>query len=407
MSSERKDYTVKLYQRAGSPFWQACIYLGGEEGRQRWWSTKISVERGAGRKESRRVAQRAAEEYAASLSDQIEHTVTEDSKTTVSAVAKRMLSAKEADGRRPRAVDGLAGYLSKHVVPFFHGDRDVRTVRRADLEAFKAKLRSAGYKPTTINNALSAIRAVLKHAWRVDEVLDSVPMVANVRVDPTPKGRALTAPEVALLIKSLDPRAVEARHFLLIIANTGLRKSEAMAIRFAWIDWDARLLHLPSDVVKGGRPHPPVPLNDVALGVLKERLALHGKRTNPDDDRVFRQTKHDSARNSAAKRGGLGRVRNHDLRHTYGSLAHAAGASLIEVADLLGHSTLAMVRHYGHSYTDRLQAVSDKVQLGVPSPQKVQRVSAKGKRQKMGPKASNSVNQQKRSSRNERMNLVR
>jgi integrase len=38
--------------------------------------------------------------------------------------------------------------------------------------------------------------------------------------------------------------------------------------------------------------------------------------------------------------------RFHDLRHTTASMLAAQGASLLEIADVLGHKTLAMVRRY-------------------------------------------------------------
>ena len=57
-------------------------------------------------------------------------------------------------------------------------------------------------------------------------------------------------------------------------------------------------------------------------------------------------------------------MRTHDLRHTRGSLAHAAGASLVEVRDMLGHKTLAMVNHYAHTYDDRMRKIADGLQLG-------------------------------------------
>src|SRR5262249_41670047 len=38
----------------------------------------------------------------------------------------------------------------------------------------------------------------------------------------------------------------------------------------------------------------------------------------------------------------------HDLRHTFASYLAMNGASLMEIAELLGHKTLAMVKRYAH-----------------------------------------------------------
>ncbi|MSP60789.1 MAG: hypothetical protein EXR72_10690 [Myxococcales bacterium] len=135
---------------------------------------------------------------------------------------------------------------------------------------------------------------------------------------------------------------------------------------------------------RGRRPRPrPVDVD----GRHHPRLQRHASTPFGREFRLGQQVSHAPARNSAAARSGIGRVRNHDLRHTYASLAHAAGASLVEVADLLGHRTLEMVRRYGHSYPQRLKDVADRVQLGVAREGPgVLRVSAKGKGQKVGPK---------------------
>jgi integrase len=288
-----------------------------------------------------------------------------------------MLRHKEAEGRRKRAVDAIAGNLDKHVEPFFGASRDVRTLRRSDLEAFKRHLHGQGKAPVTINNNLAAIRAVLKHAWAVEELIELVPNVPNVRVPNESKGRALTPDQIVALINAVDPRATEAREWLLFLANTGLRKGEALAVEWAWIDWEARTLAIPAEFRKGARRQiAPVPLNDVAIALLRKRQR---RKAQPKYGRVWWQQKHDGARNSAAARAGLGRVRNHDLRHSFGSLAHAAGASLPDVRDLLGHTTLAMVSRYAHSYQARLADVANKVQVGVSG-------AVTGKGSKMRPK---------------------
>lgn len=304
-----------------------------------------------------------AEDRAESLSAEAHGLAQAASDASLSAVADRMLRHKEAEGRRKRAVDSLAHCLDKHVEPFFGANRDVRTLRRSDLEAFKRHLHGAGKAPVTINNQLSAFRAVLKYAWAVEELLESIPNVPNVRVSPESKGRALTPEQVAALITSVDPRYREAREWLLFLANTGLRKGEALAVRWDWIDWTERVIRIPADSRKGGkRQLAPVPLNDTALELLRDRKA---RPKQPSLDRVWFQQKHDGARNSAAKRAGLGRVRNHDLRHTFGSLAHAAGVPLPDVRDLLGHTTMAMVNRYAHSYPERLADAVRRVEISV------------------------------------------
>jgi integrase len=51
-------------------------------------------------------------------------------------------------------------------------------------------------------------------------------------------------------------------------------------------------------------------------------------------------------------------LRVHDLRHTAGTLATAAGGSLREVMRRLGHSTTASAVRYQHVMADRDAAIA-------------------------------------------------
>jgi integrase len=51
---------------------------------------------------------------------------------------------------------------------------------------------------------------------------------------------------------------------------------------------------------------------------------------------------------STVKRAGIADFRFHDLRHSYASYLAMHGASLAEIAEVLGHKTLQMTKRYTH-----------------------------------------------------------
>ena len=51
----------------------------------------------------------------------------------------------------------------------------------------------------------------------------------------------------------------------------------------------------------------------------------------------------------------------HDLRHTTASMLAAQGASLLEIADVLGHKTLAMVKRYSHLVVEHKTKVIERM----------------------------------------------
>jgi integrase len=56
---------------------------------------------------------------------------------------------------------------------------------------------------------------------------------------------------------------------------------------------------------------------------------------------------------AAVKATGLGPLRFHDLRHTYASLMHAQGRSMLEVSRWMGHSTYRLTADtYSHLWDD-------------------------------------------------------
>jgi site-specific recombinase XerD len=54
------------------------------------------------------------------------------------------------------------------------------------------------------------------------------------------------------------------------------------------------------------------------------------------------------------KQSGLGRLRPHDLRHTFASQLVMAGVDLKTIQELLGHSSYKTTEVYAHLAQDRL-----------------------------------------------------
>jgi integrase len=64
---------------------------------------------------------------------------------------------------------------------------------------------------------------------------------------------------------------------------------------------------------------------------------------------------------AALEASGIKDFRFHDLRHTTASMLAAQGASLLEIADVLGHKTLAMVKRYSYLVVDHKAKVIEKM----------------------------------------------
>jgi integrase len=69
----------------------------------------------------------------------------------------------------------------------------------------------------------------------------------------------------------------------------------------------------------------------------------------------------DSYWHAALTAAGISGFRFHDLRHTCASYLAAQKCSLLEIADVLGHKTLAMVKRYSHLVVEHKAGVIERM----------------------------------------------
>lgn len=75
------------------------------------------------------------------------------------------------------------------------------------------------------------------------------------------------------------------------------------------------------------------------------------------------------------RRAGIEKFRVHDLRHTCASWMVQQGVPLLEVRDVLGHSSIEMTERYAHLAPDKLRSavgVLDRLQTGYAEREKGQ-----------------------------------
>lgn len=208
------------------------------------------------------------------------------------------------------------------------------------IAAARDRLTCSG--PTT-NRYLAALSSVLTYAVREWMVLPSNP-VSRVRRRPESAGRMRILSEKerhALVQACRDCNRPNLKALVTVAVCTGMRRGEILGLRWEDIDRErglARLRH-----TKNGTERT-VPLAGPALE------ALSAQPRNLADTRVFWAMPcfPERAWQQVCRTAGLDDLRFHDLRHTAASYLAMTGASLAELADILGHRTLAMVKRYAH-----------------------------------------------------------
>jgi integrase len=165
----------------------------------------------------------------------------------------------------------------------------------------------------------------------------------------TERKRFLNAQEGAVFSDELaKAENRDLRDFLILALGTGARKMDVYSMRWADIDWELKLWHVPRTTKV--EPYP-VQLLDNALAVLEER-----RKNALSDTWVFPSATAKSghimdlkrAWTTFRKRCGLVDFKVHDLRHTTASWMAIGGQTLQTIGAALGHKSLQSTMRYSH-----------------------------------------------------------
>ncbi|NCC61234.1 MAG: site-specific integrase [Verrucomicrobiae bacterium] len=203
--------------------------------------------------------------------------------------------------------------------------------------------------PATVNRYLACLSHACTTAVREWGWIEENPLSKVSRLN-EPRGRVrfLDDNERGRLLEACKGSAYPHLYLIVVLAlSTGARRNEIMKLRWQDIDFTRRQLVL-HETKNGERRVLPV------TGKALELLNAHKKIRRIDTDMLFPSTKpgipYDIRKSweSAVERAGIEDFRFHDLRHSAASYLAMNGATLAEIAEVLGHKTLQMVKRYSH-----------------------------------------------------------
>jgi integrase len=309
--------------------------------------------------------------------------ICESTETSDYAQAERYLAERIAGVRRERAealnrprtfLEAATRYLEesthkavaedartlKIVAPYI-GKLGLYQVHAGSLQPFIKARQEAGIAAGTINRDLAIIKRVLTlsaRLWRDDQGqpwLPTIPMLPTVN-GPQRKPYPLSWEEQAKLFAELPSHLAD---MALFAVHTGCRDSESCELR--WNEEirleDGSVFLLEGERTKNGKERIIV-LNRAAQSVVDAQRGHHPEfvfsfRGHP----VTRMN--NSAWKNARQRANLPSVRVHDLRHTFGRRLRAAGVSLEDRQDLLGHHAGRITTHYSAAEIGKLREAVD------------------------------------------------
>jgi integrase len=240
-----------------------------------------------------------------------------------------------------------------------------------DKLAAEITLRGKPRSPATVNRYMAALSitfttAVKEWGWLEDNPMRKVtkPSESRGRV------RFLSDDERIGLLKACKESSNPYLYSVVVLAlSTGMRQGEIMGLTWDVVDLNQgrAILH----ETKNGERRA-VAITGHALELLKElskvrridcNLLFPAKQNAPQKPQKPMDLR--TPWESAVKKAELQDFHFHDLRHSAASYLAMNGASLAEIAEVLGHKTLQMVKRYAHlseGHTARVVAsMNDKI----------------------------------------------
>ena len=281
---------------------------------------------------------------------------------TVAAIADRYLREHVKAHNRASTAAEVGRIVEKRIKPGL-GRNKITELTRSDIKAWHQGMSATPYEA---NRALAYCSRMLSLAATDWELREGNPCVGVKRFPEQARERFFTDDEFAKIGAALsmaEAEDSEAPGFILLIrllATTGMRLGEALALTWSNVDLPGRVIRLPAAKTKGGARA--VHLGAAAAAILaaledREGHVICGR----DLKKPFPVSTAEKAWRRLRERAGIPDGRLHDLRHTAGTVAALTGANAFAVRDLLGHRTLAMTGRYVERAADIVRATADAV----------------------------------------------
>lgn len=223
------------------------------------------------------------------------------------------------------------------------------TEHRAKLSSETSDRKGVRRTDATVNRYCAALShcftiAVKEWGWMQDNPL----MKIKKFKEPRGRVRFLSEEEREKFLQVCQESSSPFLYILVVLGiSTGARKMEIASLKWEDIDLSRSMIIL-NDTKNGDRRSLPL------VGIAKDLMKTHYKNRNENTNLVF------PAKNlqnpidirtpfeTALQRAEIKDFRWHDLRHSCASYLAMNGATLAEIAGVLGHKTLSMVKRYSH-----------------------------------------------------------
>jgi len=276
---------------------------------------------------------------------------------------------------RPSSHQTYRGYIDHHITPHI-GDIPLEKLSTMDLQKLYRKLTNKGrverLEATHQPKGLSA-----KTVRNINQVISSaMDFAVAQKIIPENPCKAVALPKIehkemqTIPAEQLQAFLEEAKatgvyEMYYIELATGLRRGELLGLKWADIDWKNGIIKVRRQVARVDGEIVEAPLKTKnsyrAVSISQQAIeVLKTQREKTNDQYVFPSPNGgpispDSVNNMLKRvlaRAGIPKVRFHDLRHTFATIALQNGVDIKTLSSMLGHFSAGFTRDtYAHVTT--------------------------------------------------------
>jgi integrase len=278
------------------------------------------------------------------------------SKTPFKLVIDEYLK-KEFKGSRPNEYKQKLTFWIESI-----GNQSIIDITNTDIIEALGTL-PGHFKNATINRYIAAISVVFSYACREYGLqvnpIRKIPSLPenNERI------RFLSEAERTRLFSSCKASYWNKLYLIVLLAiTTGARKGELTKLSWNDIDFDRRTAYVAT--TKNGQPKV-LPLTDSVIRELqlfdtKDSSLIFASKVKEEVAYCFTKPW-----KKALEDGEIKDFRFHDLRHSCASYLAQSGASLLEIADVLGHKQISVTKRYAHLCIEHKSSLINRVMGGI------------------------------------------
>lgn len=249
----------------------------------------------------------------------------------------------------------IDGYISdvKDFLKFI--GKDVKKIKRTDINGYKDHLRERKLKTLSINRKLVGVKQFIEF------LNDRFEMAITARIKQEKIQKQYSLKDDEMLTNDDCDRIIEAaekagdiraKALLLTMFYSGMRISECLQLRIDHVQSGKRIIE---DIKGKGGKYRDIYISDKLLTTLREYLRVRQQPFSSTTKSLFvgergpitRQTAHNTMKKYAELAGiELSKAHVHNLRHRFGLNLADKGVPIQDIAKYMGHTSIEVTKIY-------------------------------------------------------------